>query len=125
MVKSSKVRVLLDTNFLTLPQQFHVDIVEEIKFQIPSAELATISPVIDELRELPTGGVGLELIRKGLVKTIPATGKADDALLERALGDHAVVCTNDKELRKRLRSAGVPVMYLRGRKKLQLDGVVE
>ncbi|MHA1224740.1 MAG: hypothetical protein ACTSP3_16095 [Candidatus Heimdallarchaeaceae archaeon] len=37
----------------------------------------------------------------------------------------AVVATNDRELRKRLRSEGIAVISLRGNNKLSLFGYVE
>lgn len=124
MEKSSKVMVLLDTNFLTMPQQFKIDIVEEIKYKIPNAELVTIEPVVKELEKLPVGKVALEMIKKGLIRVLPAKGNADEALLKSALENKAVVCTNDRKLRKMLRNNKVPVMYLRERKRIDVEGMV-
>lgn len=128
MEKSSRVMVLLDTNFLTLPQQFKIDIVEEIKYKIPNAELATIEPVVEELKKIPAGRVGLRMIERGLIKILPTnvdTKNTDGALLKCAMENKAVVCTNDRELRKVLKKNNVPVMYLRGRKKLEMEGIAE
>jgi len=55
-------------------------------------------------------------------KTIDTgTENADDAIIEAAKKTQGVVFTNDAELRKRLRDDGIPVLLLRGRKKLALE----
>ncbi len=36
--------------------------------------------------------------------------------------ERVIVCTNDKGLKKRLREKGVPVVYLRSKKILELEG---
>jgi len=46
---------------------------------------------------------------------------ADDAVIEAAKKTHGVVVTNDTELRKRLNYDSIPVIFLRGKKKLALD----
>jgi rRNA-processing protein FCF1 len=53
------------------------------------------------------------------VKTI--AGNADDAVIEAAEKTHGVVVTNDTELRKRLKQDSIPVIFLRGKKKLSLE----
>ena len=63
MAKSCEV--LLDTNFLTLPQQFKIDVLEEIKELVPNAELMTLAPVVEELSRLSEGRIGMELIEMG------------------------------------------------------------
>ncbi|HIP74959.1 MAG TPA: nucleotide-binding protein, partial [Thermococcus paralvinellae] len=37
---------------------------------------------------------------------------------------NVVVCTNDKLLKKKLRERGIPVVYLRQKKILELEGVL-
>ncbi|ADP77244.1 conserved hypothetical protein [Methanothermus fervidus DSM 2088] len=44
----------------------------------------------------------------------------DDALLRVA----DILCTNDKKLRKRAREKGIPVIYLRQKKYLDIDGYI-
>lgn len=39
--------------------------------------------------------------------------------------ERVIVCTNDKGLKKRLREKGVPVVYLRSKKILELEGMLE
>ncbi len=46
---------------------------------------------------------------------------ADDAVIEAAKKTHGMVVTNDTELRKRLTHDSIPVIFLRGKKKLALD----
>jgi rRNA-processing protein FCF1 len=48
----------------------------------------------------------------------------DDAIIEAAIELRAVVFTNDRQLRGRLRDISVPVIYLRQKSRLAIDGLV-
>jgi len=115
--------VVLDTNFVTLPAQFGVDIFCEISEKIPGARLVTVSQVVDELKRLDKKGrVGLSLIKKFGVKVVKKEGGTDDALLELADENKGVLCTNDKELKKRALEKKIAVMFMRKKKILELAG---
>lgn len=115
--------VLLDTNFLVLPTQFRIDIFNEIKEKLPTAKLATIPQVVRELEKLgKRGSPALQMIKKFNVKIIEANGKADDALLELAEKRNALLCTNDRELKKRAIAKGIAVIFMRKRKTLEVSG---
>jgi len=47
----------------------------------------------------------------------------DDAIVKAAQKLGAVVATNDIELKKRLRDINVPVVYLREKSKLEVEGI--
>jgi rRNA-processing protein FCF1 len=119
--------VLLDTNLLLLPHQFGVDVFAEIGRLVPEKhDVATLSSVVDELRGLvgpSTDGVAanvaLELIREKGVEVISTEGGADDSILEYARGGGAIVGTNDRQLKARLKAAGVEVLCMRGRDHLE------
>ena len=50
----------------------------------------------------------------------------DDQILNFAtMNERIIVCTNDRSLKKRLRENGVPVVYLRSKKILELEGMLE
>jgi hypothetical protein len=125
MEKSSK-KVLLDTNFLTIPQQFHLDVEKQIKKLVPNARLVTLESVTKELEALPNGQVGMEMIEKGIVEIEEGTRKdTDEEIIEYAVKKNAVVCTNDKELKNRLTRLKVPIIYLRKKTRLELKGVIK
>lgn len=46
----------------------------------------------------------------------------DDALVRFAGKNEVIVATSDKELRHRLRDINVPVIYVRGRSRVELEG---
>ncbi len=48
----------------------------------------------------------------------------DDVILRVASENKLPVATNDSELRKKLRERGIPVIYLREKSKLEVEGAV-
>jgi len=116
--------ILLDTNFITLPEQFHIDVFTEIKKLIPSSEMKTIRQVVDELKSLDTkdAKVGLQLLETKNIEIIEKKGNADDLLIETALEKNAMIATNDKELKKRALKKDIKVMFMRSKKKIEISG---
>ena len=121
-------RVLLDTNFLLVPFQCGVDIFAELERLLDvEYEIIIPAPVVRELERLVEKGgrearnarSAMELV-KG-VKVLEMGGDADTALLTSAAGD-TVICTNDKLLRERVRQKRAPVIYMRQKRYLVLDG---
>jgi hypothetical protein len=51
-------------------------------------------------------------------------GEGDDAILKMAREMNGAVVTNDKELKRKLRKEKLPVIYLRGKNKLEMEGSV-
>ena len=45
----------------------------------------------------------------------------DDSVVNAAIKIDGIVFTNDKELRKKLREKSIPVIFLRAKKKLELE----
>ncbi|MFW9955868.1 MAG: PIN domain-containing protein [Candidatus Thorarchaeota archaeon] len=130
--------VVLDTNFIAVPAQFGVDIFSEAQRVLEqSLEFVILSSALDELEQRISSAkskteardfrIARDLAERCRIEIIePASeGKSvDDQLLEFAQLNSGVLATNDKELRRRARSAGVPVLLLRGRSHLVLDGTV-
>jgi len=113
-----------------IPGLFGVDVVGELDrlFEQPY-ELAIPSPVLRELRRISEQGkpkertaakIGLILAKRG--KVIKVKGVADEAILNLALKWRCAVGTTDAALRKELRRRGVPVIYLRQKSHLTIDG---
>lgn len=113
------MKAVLDTNFLMIPSEFHIDIYEELKFE-GFNELIILSPVKKEL-ELLGDPVSKELLKRHSYTIIEATGGADDAIVAYARKHKAVVCTQDKTLKNRLKTLKIPVLTLKGRKVLRND----
>jgi len=114
-----------------IPYQFKVDIISELEKIVPDSEFIIPSFIIRELEGIKrrskgkdriAASIALELARKKPFKVIDFPlgeyESVDDALIR--LAD--VLCTNDRELKKRARKKSVPVIYLRQKKYLAIDG---
>jgi len=129
--------VIPDTNFLLVPGQFGVDVVSElnrildVKFRV-----AVPNVVLGELELIERKSRGRDLMAIRMARKLAerfevvdvgrfGDGPTDDRILEFAVKrGRTIVCTNDRKLRKRLREKGVPVVYLRSKKILELEGMV-
>jgi rRNA-processing protein FCF1 len=134
-VRTLPLHVILDTNFLTVPAQFGVDVFSEAERVLErSVEFIILESVIDEIRaKLERSGktesrlfkVALDLTKRCKVVEIDQSMKdflVDDQLLEYAVSVSGVLATNDRELRERAAERGIPVLMLRGKKHLELKG---
>ncbi len=137
-VSKVPLTVVIDTNFIAVPAQFNVDIFSEAERLLErKIEFVVLSTALDELEHklrFPSNKTEERHFRiaKDLTKrctiigpeNIPPLDAVDDQVLEYARLVKGVLATNDRELRKRARKVGVPVLMLRGRKQLALDGGV-
>lgn len=131
------VAVILDSNFLFIPLQFGVDIFEELQRILGGLVRCVVpSPVIEELRALerdagPKAKREADFALTMAERCEVAEGDAgswetvDDAILQLALRKKCPVATNDAHLRRRLRAEGIPVIYLRQRAYLDIDGTIQ
>jgi len=113
------MKVLLDTNFALLPIQQRLDVFSESEKLVndDTMTFAVLSGTIQELKHLAAkpGKIGLQargtlaLLEEKKVKITPSKLKVDDATVA---SDADAVCTNDKELGRRLRRAGKRVIML-------------
>ena len=130
--------VVPDTNFLLVPGQFGVDIIGELN-RILDVRFKILIPnvVLQELDVIERKSRGKDLMAIRMAKKLAERFETveigefgrrpiDDQILEFAVkNDRVIVCTNDKGLKKRLRERGVPVVYLRSKKILELEGMIE
>lgn len=136
-MRTLPLSVILDTNFLTVPAQFGVDVFSEAERVLErSIEFILLDSVLDEIKEkLERAGktesrmfkVALDLTERCKVVEINHSMKespVDDQLLEYAVSVSGVLATNDRELRERAAERGVPVLILRGKKHLELKGSI-
>lgn len=125
-----KMGILLDTNILMLIGR-GIDIFTQIEELLDTKpEYYVIEPVVKELEKIIVhGGVkerksaelALKLVKKKcrvIEVSLSSDKSVDDLLLEIALRKGFIVATNDRELRRRLREAGIPEIYFREEKQL-------
>jgi len=127
-------KVILDTNFLLVPFQFKIDIKEEIKKMVNGEyELCVTEGVLRELEDISKEGSSSKRGRQSrcalsLVKEMRVlktdVKDVDDALVSLA-SDNNVVCTNDKVLKEKIRKKGAPVIFMRQKGYLAVDGYIK
>jgi len=131
-------QVILDTNFLAVPAQFGVDIFSETERVLERrVEFVLLESTVKEI-ELK-GGLGAgktdryvfriakDLIQRCKVVKVPESPTVmpvDDQLLEYAILVKGALATNDRELRRKAREHRIPVLLLRGKKRVVLEGSV-
>ena len=116
------MKILLDTNFMMIPNQFGVDIFEFLK----DYEIFTLSTCMDELKNLAkkkgkdglAARVAIKLVKEKGIKTVKTKEKGDKAILNYAIEEKCSVGTNDKELIKALKNKGIKIIRLKQKKYL-------
>ncbi len=130
--------VIPDTNFLLVPGQFGVDVISELhRILDVRFKIAVPDVVLRELDFVERKSRGRDLLAVRMAKKLAERfetvkvgefGKrpTDDQIFDfAAKNERVIVCTNDKDLRRRLRERGIPVVYLRSKKVLELEGMLE
>ncbi len=128
------IKVILDSNFLMIPFQFHLDVFQEIEFLLQKkVDFVVPSAVKNELTIIsarggegaPEASLALQLAsRCRVVEVSLQEGETvDDAIVKASQKLGGVVATTDIELKKRLRDNNVPVVYLREKSKLEVEGI--
>jgi hypothetical protein len=117
-----------------IPFQFHIDIFQEIEYLLQKkVDFIVPSAVKQELTSISArGGEGsseaslaLQLASRCRVVEVSLQPEetVDDAIVKAAQKLSAVVATNDIELKKKLRDILVPVVFMRDKSKLEIEGV--
>jgi rRNA-processing protein FCF1 len=132
----SENKVILDANFLFIPIQFNLDIFDELKKILNQRfNLIVLSSTVKELQGLIESKSlktqkqainALKLVDKcRFVQVNKNTNETfDDVIVRISTEWKCPVATNDRILRKRLRQKAVPVIYMRQKKRLELEGSV-
>ena len=126
-------KLILDSNALFVPLQFKLDIFEELNTLMNAKyEPILLSPNRQEIERLAREGslktrkeaaYALKLAEKCRLVELEIIGaSADDVIVEVASKWKCPVFTNDRLLRKRLRDINVPVIYVRQKSRLEIDG---
>ena len=117
-----------------VPAQLKIDVFEGLMNLLNrNYESIVLSTTIDELRSLMTKGspklrkqaeMALKLAEKcDLINVDRRRGETnDDVIIRVAKQMKCLVATNDSELKKRLRNISAPVVYVRQKSRLELEG---
>ncbi|NVM01886.1 MAG: nucleotide-binding protein [Candidatus Helarchaeota archaeon] len=129
------IGIILDTNFFFIPIDFKIDIFEEFDRIIQTNyKIMTFPAIIEELKKLSAKKTSVSW-KKRIQMALKIAEKCeiydestlqkeniDDFILRIAKEKKWIVATNDKELKKRLKSQGIPIIYLRQKSYLMLEG---
>ena len=134
--RKETLKVILDSNALFVPLKFKIDIFGELERLLNRRfDLILLSAVKRELETLAKKGspklrreaaCALRLAEKCRLVEVDAGSlvDVDDVIVKAAAEWKAVVFTNDEQLRKRLRDISVPVIYVRQKSRLEIDGLI-
>ncbi len=113
------MKVIVDSNILVYAAKKKIDLFNQIKDQIPDAEILVPNLVIKELEKLSekakkgsdkqAAKLALQIIKFSKVKTLKLEGYADKAIINWAKKNKAIVATYDHELKRKLRDEGIAV----------------
>lgn len=110
------LRIILDTNFVTIPFQFKVDIYSEIERIIDEPHTLEFPKIcLAELQKLKQGKAALELMQKKGVSfvEVPFKKNVDDSIVDYANEKKAVIATQDALLKKKALKNSLLVITLR------------
>jgi uncharacterized protein len=114
--------------------QFNLDVVSQLQELLPTFQFTIPSFIIHELKTIKERSGGKNRVAASIALKIAESKpfKIKEILLhEEEQVDQAllrispVICTNDRELRKNARIKQIPVVYLRQRKYLAVDGYLD
>ena len=130
------LKVILDSNFLFIPAKFQIDVFEDLaKLLNQRFEPVLLSSIYQELKTMAEKGAPSRRKQASLVLKLAEKCKLvnvekhveetnDDVILRIAILWKSPVATNDRELRRKLRARAIPVIYLRSKNRLELEGAL-
>jgi rRNA-processing protein FCF1 len=134
--EQKKLKVILDSNAMFVPIQFKIDVFSDLERLLNrNLEVILLSPVKRELEALARKGspkmrknasYALKLAKKCRYVEVDfsASELTDDVIVKIAEEWKAPVFTNDRKLKQRLRDISVPVIYVRQKSRLEIDGMI-
>ncbi len=127
------LKIILDTNFLMTPFNLDIDVISELN-RIISQKYEIIIPlgIIKELKGLSNNPnlkirkaakLALEIAQRyKIVDLTDENGDMDESIVKFSKKEHCAVATNDQNLRRKLKSEGIPTIYVRQKSHLEMDG---
>ena len=134
--KNESFKVIIDSNALFVPLEFRLDIFVKARDLLNrNVEFILLSPVKRELELLATKDspkirrqavYALKLAEKCKYVVVDEGEKlsTDDVIIKVANAWNSPVFTNDRQLRRKLRDISVPVIYVRQKSRLEIDGLI-
>ena len=134
--RKEALKVILDSNALFVPSELKLDIFAEAEHLLNrKLDFILLSPVKRELELLAKKDS--PKIRKQAVYALKVAERCknvavdedeklstDDAIIKVAKAWSSPVFTNDRQLRRKLRDISVPVIYVRQKSRLEIDGLI-
>ncbi|WP_440059017.1 PIN domain-containing protein [Thermogladius sp. 4427co] len=134
--KQRKVKLVFDTNFIvTLADYPYLLSQLEDLFADSNYECVIPDIVISELEKIRSSlGLAKARMLENIVRYLEgkcsiaylSKGQSvDEAIVSYALENHGIVATNDRDLRRKLRGAGIPCIYFREEsKRIEIEGEI-
>ena len=121
--------VIIDTNFLLVPYQFGIDIFRQVDELIPNVHMVIASSIVDELENLSkkkskTGNaakLAMKLLAMQKIEIVGTELPADKWIFTYAKMHRAIVCTNDRRLRQKIKRMRLKCIVLRGKDRIGLE----
>ena len=118
---NKKKKVILDTNALLWQFRSKVNIENELNRLLGAYVIVIPTSVLTELENVRDRYVKAARKLAERYQIIATKLKGDESIISLAQALQAMVVTNDKELRKRLKEQGVTVIFMRQGKYLSID----
>ncbi|MGQ9720840.1 MAG: type II toxin-antitoxin system VapC family toxin [Candidatus Jordarchaeum sp.] len=127
------LKIVLDTNFLMTPFNLEIDVISELD-RIINQKYEIIIPlgIIKELKGLlknpnlktrTAAKLALKIAKRYKIVDIKdENGDIDDLIVQFSKKEYCAVATNDQNLRRRLKSEGIPTIYVRQKSHLEVEG---
>ncbi len=134
--KTGPLKVILDSNALYVPLEFKIDIFEELGHllnrKIDPVLLSTVKHELEMLAAKNSPKIrreaifALKLAEKCKYVQVENDKRltTDDSIVQVAKNWNSPVFTNDRQLKKKLRDISVPVIYVRQKSRLDIDGMI-
>jgi hypothetical protein len=130
------VKIVPDTNFLIYSIKHNINMDYELNRVLCNYEIIILNCILEELEKLKSQLKGkeklsinilLSLIKKYNLEKYDVGKYADEIILNYAkyqknTGNKVIVCTNDKELKKKLMDEGIPVIIVKQKNYYELQG---
>jgi uncharacterized protein len=133
MFELFKTKVIIDTNMFFVPGELGIDIFSELKklinepskFCAMSGTEVELKAIIEKSRAKKEGfnaKLGFIMLKQKDIKLIDhKEAHVDDAIVELAKNTKCYVCTQDKDLKKRLKDTKAIVIVLKQKKYLDFE----
>jgi rRNA-processing protein FCF1 len=135
--KRQPLQIIIDSNALFIPLQYKIDIFSELcRLLNRNFELVLIPSVKKELENLAQKKTSAKTRKNAqfaltFIENLTqlnvlerANEQTDDAIVRIAKKLNAPVLTNDKQLKRKLRDISMPVIYVRAKSHLEIDGLI-